>query len=57
MPQRTSPPAQIVADTIARAVELRGRITNAAVAGETTVVFPAMPLRHTTCAGRPRHGN
>ena len=39
MPQPTSPPAQIVADTITRTVELGVRITNAAVAGETTVVF------------------
>jgi transposase len=35
----TSAPAQIVADTIVRTVELGVRITDAAVAGETTVVF------------------
>lgn len=35
----TSPPAQIVADTIVRTVELGVRITDAALAGETTVVF------------------
>ena len=39
MSQLTSPPAQIVADTIVRTVELGVRITDAAVAGETTVVF------------------
>ena len=39
MPQPTSPPAQIVADTIVRTVELGVRITDAAVAGETTVLW------------------
>ena len=39
MPQLTSPPAQIVADTIVRTVELGVRITDAALADQTTVVF------------------
>ena len=39
MPQLTSPPAQIVADTIIRTVELGVRIVNAALAEETTVVW------------------
>src|SRR3954447_14944045 len=39
MPQPTSPPAQIVADTIIRTVELGVRITDAAVAGETTMIW------------------
>src|SRR4051812_42912226 len=39
MPQPTSAPAQIVADTIVRTVELGVRITDAAVAGETTVLW------------------
>jgi transposase len=39
MPQLTSPPAQIVADTIIRTVELGVRITDAAQAGEKLVVF------------------
>ena len=39
MSQLTSPPAQIVADTIIRTVELGVRITDAALTGETTVVF------------------
>ena len=39
MSQPTSPPAQIVADTIVRTVELGVRIIDAALAGETTVVF------------------
>src|SRR5438128_1566509 len=39
MPQLTSPPAQIVADTIIRTVELGVRIVDAALAGGTTVVF------------------
>ena len=39
MPQLTSTPAQIVADTIVRTVELGVRITDAAVAGETTVLW------------------
>ena len=39
MPQPTSPPAQIVADTIVRTVELGVRITDAAVRGETTVLW------------------
>jgi transposase len=39
MSQPTTLPAQIVADTIIRTVELGVRITDAAVAGETTVVF------------------
>jgi transposase len=44
MPQPTSPPVQIVADTITRTVELGVRITDAAVAGETTVVFADLVL-------------
>ena len=39
MPQPTSVPAQIVADTIVRTVELGVRITDAAMTGQTTVVF------------------
>ena len=39
MSQLTSPPAQIVADTIIRTVELGVRIVDAAVAGETTVLW------------------
>src|SRR4051794_41852932 len=39
MPQLTSPPAQIVADTITRTVELGVRITDAAVVGETTMIW------------------
>ena len=39
MSQPTTLPAQIVADTIVRTVELGVRITNAALSGETTVVF------------------
>lgn len=39
MSQVTSTPAQIVADTIVRTVELGVRITDAAVAGETTVLW------------------
>lgn len=39
MPQPTSPPAQIVADTIIRTVELGVRIVDAALAGETTVLW------------------
>src|SRR3954454_1319202 len=39
MPQLTSPPAQIVADTIIRTVELGVRIIDAAIAGETTVLW------------------
>src|SRR3954447_24539078 len=39
MPQLTSPPAQIVADTIIRTVELGVRIVDAALAGETTVLW------------------
>jgi transposase len=35
----TSAPAHVIADTIVRTVELGVRITDAAVAGETTVVF------------------
>jgi transposase len=35
----TSAPAHVVADTIVRTVELGVRITDAAVAGEVTVVF------------------
>ncbi len=38
MLQLTSPPAQIVADTITRTVELGVQITDAALAGDTTVV-------------------
>jgi transposase len=39
MLQPTTAPAQIVADTIVRTVELGVRITDAAVAGETTVLW------------------
>lgn len=39
MSQLTTLPAQIVADTIIRTVELGVRITDAAVAGETTVLW------------------
>jgi transposase len=39
MPQPTSPPAQIVADTIVRTVELGVRIVDAAITGETTVLW------------------
>jgi transposase len=39
MPQLTSQPAQIVADTIVRTVELGVRIVDAALAGETTVLW------------------
>ena len=39
MPQPTCPPAQIVADTIIRTVELGVRITDAALNGETTVLW------------------
>jgi transposase len=39
MPQPTCPPAQIVADTIVRTVELGVRITDAALDGETTVLW------------------
>lgn len=39
MPQPTYPPAQIVADTIVRTVELGVRITDAALHGETTVLW------------------
>ena len=39
MPQPTTTPVQIVADTIVRTVELGVRITDAAVSGDTTVVF------------------
>ena len=39
MSQPTSAPAQIVADTIVRTVELGVRITDAAIAGETTVLW------------------
>jgi hypothetical protein len=39
MSQPTLPPAQIVADTIIRTVELGVRIVDAAVAGETTVLW------------------
>src|SRR3954451_5556617 len=39
MPQPTAPPAQIVADTIVRTVELGVRITDAAVVGETTMIW------------------
>src|SRR4051794_28564849 len=39
MPQLTSPPAQIVADTIVRTVELGVRIVDAALNGETTVLW------------------
>ena len=39
MSQPTSLPAQIVADTIVRTVELGVRITDAALAGETTVLW------------------
>jgi transposase len=49
MPQLTSPPAQIVADTIVRTVELGVRITNAAVAGQTTVVFADLIVEGPGC--------
>lgn len=39
MSQPTSAPAQIVADTIVRTVELGVRITDAAIAGETTLLW------------------
>src|SRR5947207_3301607 len=39
MSQPTCPPAQIVADTIVRTVELGVRITDAALDGETTVLW------------------
>jgi transposase len=39
MPQPTCPPAQIVADTIVRTVELGVRITDAALDSETTVLW------------------
>jgi transposase len=39
MPQPTTTPAQIVADTIIRTVELGVRITDAALDGETTVLW------------------
>ena len=39
MPQPTTLPVQIVADTIVRTVELGVRITDAALAGETTVLW------------------
>jgi transposase len=39
MPQLTSPPAQIVADTIVRTVELGVRIVDAAITSETTVLW------------------
>lgn len=39
MPQPTSRPVSVVADTIVRTVELGVRITDAALSGETTVVF------------------
>src|SRR4051794_17028260 len=39
MPQPTSPPAQIVADTIIPTVELGGRTPDAAVVGETTMIW------------------
>jgi transposase len=39
MSQPTSAPAQVVADTIVRTVELGVRITDAALAGETTVLW------------------
>jgi transposase len=39
MPDLTSSPAAVVADTIVRTVELGLTITDAAVDGETTVVF------------------
>ena len=51
----TSAPAQIVADTIVRTVELGVAITDAAVAGETTVVFADLltdgPGRCPGCGG------
>ena len=52
MPQPTTLPAQIVADTIVRTVELGVRITDAAVAGETTVVFADLVVdRPGSCPG------
>lgn len=49
MPQPTTLPAQIVADTIVRTVELGVRITDAAVAGETTVVFAELVVDGPGC--------
>ena len=49
MLQPTSAPAQIVADTIVRTVELGVRITDAAVAGETTVVFADLVVEGPGC--------
>jgi transposase len=49
MPQPTSAPAQIVADTIVRTVELGVRISNAAVAGQTTVVFADLIVEGPGC--------
>jgi transposase len=45
----TSAPAQIVADTIVRTVELGVRITDAAVAGEATVVFADLIVEGPGC--------
>ena len=49
MSQPTTPPAQIVADTIVRTVELGVRIVDAALAGETTVLWCELLV---DCPGR-----
>jgi transposase len=49
MSQPTTLPAQIVADTIIRTVELGVRITDAAVAGETTVLFADLIVEGPGC--------
>ena len=57
MSQPTSPPAQIVADTIVRTVELGVAITDAALDGETTVVFCDLIERGVaSCPGCGRAG-
>jgi transposase len=43
MPQPTTLPAQIVADTIIRTVELGVRIVDAALAGQATVLWCELP--------------
>lgn len=50
----TSAPAHVIADTIVRTVELGVRITDAAVHGETTVVFCDLIIDGPgRCPGRP----
>ena len=49
MPQPTSTPAQIVADTIVRTVELGVRITDAALDGKTTVLWTCAPCPGCCC--------